>query len=146
MTDEEVAAFLAASRTVTMATVGGDGTPHLIAMWFALLDGGTVAFETKAKSQKAANLRRNPRITVMAEAGETYDQLRGVAIEGTAEIVDDAEKLWAIGVSVFERYQGPYTEDMRPFVEVMLNKRVGVIVHAERAAWDALRACTDLTP
>ena len=147
MTEDEVSAFLAASRTATMATIGADGSAHLVAMWFGLVDGGKVAFETKVKSQKVANLRRNPRITVMAEAGETYDQLRGVAIEGTAEIVEDAARLWDIGVSVFERYQGPFTEDMRPFVEVMLNKRVGVIVHPERVrSWDHRKLGMDPMP
>lgn len=137
MSDEEVAAFLTASRTITMATVGPTGTPHLVAMWYALVDGGKVAFETKIKSQKVANLRRNPRITVMAEAGATYDQLRGVSIEGTAEITEDPDRLWEIGVSLFERTTGPYTEEMKGAVEMMLAKRAGVIVHPDRIrSWD----------
>lgn len=136
MTDDEVEAFLRTSRTATMATVGPSGHPHLIAMWYGLVEGGKVGFETKAKAQKVANLRRDPRISVMVEAGDTYDQLRGVAIEGTAEIVE-GDRLWAIGVSVFERYQGVYTEEMKGAVEFMLNKRVGVIVHPERVrTWD----------
>jgi PPOX class probable F420-dependent enzyme len=136
MTDEEVAAFLTENRTITMATVGPDGHPHLTAMWYGLVEGGKVGFETKAKGQKVANLRRNSLITVMAEDGITYDELRGVSIEGTAEIVE-GDRLWGIGVSVFERYVGPYDESLRGGVESMLNKRVGVIVHATRVrTWD----------
>ena len=78
MTDDEVAAFVQASRTATMATIGPNGLPHLVAMWFAVID-GTVWFETKAKSQKVQNLRRDPRISVLLEDGLTYDTLRGVA-------------------------------------------------------------------
>ena len=61
LTDEEIEQVLAGSRTMTMATIGADGQPHLVAMWFAIID-GDVCFETKAKSQKAVNLRRDPRL------------------------------------------------------------------------------------
>ena len=57
-------------------------------MWYGVLD-GEVWLETKIKSQKAVNLRRDPRFTFMIEDGDTYDTLRGVSLEGTAEIVDD---------------------------------------------------------
>jgi PPOX class probable F420-dependent enzyme len=136
MSDEEIAQFVERSRTATMATNGPDGHPHLVAMWYAVLD-GEVWFETKAKSQKVVNLRRDPKITVMIEDGLTYDALRGISIEGRAEIVDDPDALWKVGVSVFERYTGPYTDEMKPFVEVMLNKRVAVRVVADRVrSWD----------
>ena len=87
MTDEEIAEFIERSRTATMATVLADGRPHLVAMWYAVLD-GEIWFETKAKSQKAVNLRRDPTITVMIEDGQTYNTLRGVSIDGQAEIVE----------------------------------------------------------
>ncbi len=138
MTDDEVAGFLERSRTATMATIGPNGLPHLVAMWYGLVD-GKVYFETKAKSQKAANLRRDPRIVVMVEAGDTYDQLRGVSIEGTAHLIDDttSDEYWAAAVSVFERYNGPYTDEMKPFVDIMMNKRIVVRVDPVRArSWD----------
>ena len=136
LTDEEVHALLAGSRTMTMASIGPDGQPHLVAMWFALID-GDVCFETKAKSQKAVNLRRDPRITCLVEDGSVYEELRGAAIEGRAEVSDDPDLLWRIGVNMWERYYGPYTDEMRPMVEAMLNKRVAVRVKAERLrTWD----------
>ncbi|MFC9998128.1 pyridoxamine 5'-phosphate oxidase family protein [Nocardia sp. NPDC127526] len=136
MSDQEITEFLERSRIATMATVGASGRPHLIAMWYGLIN-GEIWFETKAKSQKAVNLRRDPRITVMVEAGDTYDQLRGVSIEGRAEIVDDPEALFQVGISVWERYTGPYSEEAKPFVEAMLNKRVAIRVVPERVrSWD----------
>ncbi|MFI9409637.1 PPOX class F420-dependent oxidoreductase [Nocardia gamkensis] len=136
MSDTEITDFLQRSRIATLATIGPKGTPHLTAMWYALID-GEIWFETKAKSQKAVNLRRDARVTCMVEAGDTYDQLRGVAIEGRAEIIEDAEKLFAVGVSVWERYTGPYSEEVRPMVEAMLHKRVAVRVVPERTrSWD----------
>jgi PPOX class probable F420-dependent enzyme len=136
LSNEEIQQFLEGCRSMTLATVGANGTPHLVAMWFALID-GDICFETKAKSQKAVNLRRNPTVSCLAEDGLTYEELRGVAIEGTAEITEDPELLWRIGVNVFERYYGPYTDDLKPFVEQMLTKRVAVRVTSERVrSWD----------
>lgn len=146
MSDDEVEEYLRASRTMTLATLGADGMPHLVAMWFAVID-GEVWFETKAKSQKAVNLRRDPRATVLVEDGRTYDQLRGVSIEGRAEIVDDPDALWKVGVDIWERYNGPYTEDLKPLVEVMLNKRVAVRVVADRVrSWDHAKLGMDPIP
>jgi PPOX class probable F420-dependent enzyme len=136
MSREEVSRFLDEQRVATLATIGPAGRPHLVAMWYAVID-GVIWFETKAKSQKAANLRRDGSVTVMAEAGHTYDELRGVSLEGHATIVDDPEALWAMGVNLWERYSGPYTEEARPLVELMLHNRIAVRVDVERArSWD----------
>jgi PPOX class probable F420-dependent enzyme len=136
LTEDEIAELLAGVRSMTMASIGPGGQPHLVAMWFAVLD-GDICFETKAKSQKAVNLRRDPRITCLAEDGDVYPELRGVAVEGRAEVSEDPDLLWRVGVAVWERYNGPYTEEMRPFVEAMLRKRVAVRVRAERVrSWD----------
>lgn len=136
LSDDEIDELLAGARTATMATVAPDGQPHLVAMWFAVID-GDICFETKSKSQKAVNLRRDPRISVLVEDGQAYEDLRGVSIEGRAEVSDDADLLWRIGVNVFERYYGPYTDELKPMVEAMLNKRVAVRVKAQRRrSWD----------
>ena len=136
MTEDEITTFIEQSRTATMATIGPDGLPHLVAMWYAVID-GVIWFETKGRSQKAVNLGRDGRITVLIESGHTYNELRGVSLEGTAVVLDDADALWEVGVSVWERYTGPYTEEMKPFVEIMLNKRVAVRVDVERIrSWD----------
>ena len=137
MSDEQIAEFIEHSRTATMATVLPSGRPHLVAMWYAVLD-GEIWFETKAKSQKAVNLRRDPTVTVMIEDGLTYDTLRGVSIDGTAEIVDDdPDLLHRVGVSVWERYTGPYTDEMKPFVDQMMNNRIAVrVVPSRMRSWD----------
>lgn len=146
MSPEEISAFVASQRTANLATIGATGQPHLVAMWFALID-GVLWFETKAKAQKAVNLRRDARATVLIEDGLTYDTLRGVSFEGTAEILDDAEALWAVGVNVWERYHGPYTEELKPFVEVMLHKRVAVRFDATRTrSWDHAKLGLDPMP
>jgi len=136
MTDDEITEFLSGRRTMSMATLNNDGTIHVIAMWYGFLD-GMIAFETKAKAQKVMNLRRNPTITCMAEDGQSYEELRGVQIVGTAEIVEDPERMFEMGITVFERYVAPYNDDLRPAVEAMLHKRVAVKVNPIRiSSWD----------
>jgi PPOX class probable F420-dependent enzyme len=136
MTEAEIAEFIATSRTATMGTIGPSGLPHLVAMWYAVVD-GQIWFETKAKSQKAVNLRRDDRLTVLIEDGHTYDQLRGVSVEGRGVLLDDPDTAMRVGISVWERYYGPYTDDQRPAVEALMNKRVVVRVDVDRArSWD----------
>lgn len=123
MSDAEVAEFIGHSHTATLATIGPGGQPHLVAMWYAVLD-GRIWFETKGKSQKAVNLRRDDRMSCLIEDGESYDTLRGVSIEGRGVVVDDPEAVWRVGVNIWERYTGPYTEDARPAVEMMMRNRI----------------------
>lgn len=92
MSEAEIADFVNSSRTGTLATIGPDGQPHLTAMWYAVID-GEIWLETKAKSQKAVNLRRDPRVSFLLEDGDTYDTLRGVSFEGVAEIVEEPEDI-----------------------------------------------------
>jgi len=146
MSHDEIVEYIEQSRTATMATVGPTGTPHLVAMWYAVVD-RQIWFETKGRSQKVVNLRRNPAITVSIESGLTYDTLKGVSIEGRGEIVEDPDALWKVGVSVFERYNGPYTDEMKPFVEIMLNKRVAVRVDVDRIrSWNHAKLGMDPMP
>lgn len=146
MTSEEISAFMATRRTATLASLGPSGHPHAVAMWFALID-GVVWFETKAKAQKAVNIRRDPRVTVLLEDGLTYETLRGVSLEGRAEIVEDPDALWAVGVNIWERYHGPYTDEVAPLVEHMLHKRIAVRVDVHRTrSWDHRKLGLDPTP
>ncbi len=136
MTDEEVDAFLHERRAMSMCTLNHDGSIHAVAMWYGFVD-GAIAIETKAKAQKAINLGRDTRITLLFETGDYYEELRGVELVGHAELVEDPEKMWELGVNLFERYYGAYTEELRPFVETMLNKRIVAKINIERTvSWD----------
>jgi PPOX class probable F420-dependent enzyme len=136
MSTEEVDAFLREERTTSMCSMHPDGSIHAVAMWYAFLDGG-LAVETKAKSQKVQNLRRDPRLTFLVEAGHEYAELRGVELVGTARLVDDPDAIWQFGVSMWERYMGPYTEDQKPFVEAMMKNRVIVAMDVSKVvSWD----------
>ena len=136
MSPDEVAGFLDERRSLCMCTINPDGSIHAVAMWYGLVD-GQVVVQTKSKSQKAQNLRRDPRLTVLVECGDVYEELRGVELVGRGELVTDPDELWAIGLAVHERNNGPVGDGERPSLERTLNKRVGIRLHVERVvSWD----------
>ena len=103
MSSEEVLAFLAQERVLTVATLGRDGWPHLMPLWFVVRDGECWGW-TYGKSQKVRNLERDPRCTLQVEAGSSYDELRGVMIKASAEIVRAADEVAAVGNALSARY------------------------------------------
>lgn len=136
MTDDELGEFLNGRHTMNVATLNHDGTIHLVAMWYGFVD-GKPAFWTYNRSQKIRNLQRNPQITCLVEAGEVYEELQGAELVGKATIVEDDDGKMAIGRNVMERYIGPWSEEMQPYLEQTGAKRVGVVIDVERTVtWD----------
>ncbi len=105
MTDGEVADFLAEAHSATLCSIDANGFPHPTAMWYALLD-GFIHFSTYAKSQKVVNLSRNPKAAVLIESGENYSDLRGVTVQGNAEIVPDPQLAGDVLLAIADRYPG----------------------------------------
>jgi PPOX class probable F420-dependent enzyme len=137
MNDEEIRAFLEEQRILQVATIDHDGWPHLVAMWYVLLN-DQIVFWTYAKSQKAFNLQRDARLTCLVEAGERYEELRGVQIKGRAVINDDLETVQRIGEDIYKRYTGGSLNDnIRQMVAAQAPKRVLVFVEpVEVVSWD----------
>ena len=136
MSDDEISAFLEAGRDLQVASINADGTPHLVTMWYAMQD-GEIAFWTYGKSQKILNLRRDPRLSVLVATGEVYEQLKGVSIQGQAEIVDDPDDVLRYGEAVYERYWGPLNDTVREGVRAMGAKRVVIVVKPDKILnWD----------
>ena len=138
MTEDEVRSYLESERVLNVATIGPTGHPHLVAMWFTVMD-GNVSFWTFSKSQKIVNLRRDPKMTGLVESGSVYDQLRGVELRGRGIIVDDYETILEIGKAVSVKYNGPsaLSDAGLPFLEAQATKRVGVVFEVDHvASWD----------
>ena len=137
MTDDEVRAFLAEQRTMTCASVGADGWPHLAPLWY-VLRADTVWAWTYAASQKVRNLERDPRASLQAEAGESYDQLRGVLLRTTVTLHKDTDEVAALGIEIFERYHGMLTAETVAMVRNQAAKRVGLefVPAGPPATWD----------
>ena len=133
MTAEEVAGFLAEQRVVTCATLGRDGWPHLMPLWYVVRDGELWSW-TYAKSQKVRNLERDRRCTLQVETGDSYDQLRGVMIKAVCAIHRDPEIVAGVGTGLARRYGGG--EDAH-VTAAQASKRVALqFVTASIASWD----------
>ncbi len=136
MTPSEVAEFLAGSRKLQLATINRDGTPHLVTMYYVMLD-GRITFWTYRSSQKARNLARDPRVTCLVETGNEYFDLRGVQVQGVVRITDDPAEVLRIGHLVaavtVNRHEG-LPDD---YVEHTARKRLGYVVEPTRiVSWD----------
>ena len=140
MTEEEQRAFLGAARTIILCSIGADGVPHPMPMWFGLEDDGAVVMTTFTKSQKIKNLERDPHVSLLVEAGETYDQLQGVVLYGTAELLPDPEAVADVLVRVTKRSGavGDADDDtIRQGVMGTARKRTGIRIRPERiVSWD----------
>jgi len=113
MTSEEVTAFLDETAIVEVATIGRDGWPHLAPMWFVMED-DKIVFRSFTRSQKIVNLQRDPRLTVLAETGDAYEELRGVMIKAEATLIEDPAYVLAIYGRLAAKYPmvGPEPVDL----------------------------------
>ena len=138
MSDVELRHFVESQRILNVATIGPSGHPHLVAMWYAYVN-GELSFWTFAKSQKIMNLRRDAKMTGLIESGESYNELKGVELVGTGQIVDEYDRVLAIGEAVAVRYNGEaaLSDAARPFIAAQAHKRLGVVFRVERTVtWD----------
>ncbi|OAH15520.1 pyridoxamine 5'-phosphate oxidase [Streptomyces jeddahensis] len=86
MTPAELDEFLSTQRTCRVATVSPDGAPHVSTLWFAW-DGMSLWLYSITRSKRWTDLRHDPRVAVVVDAGEEYGELRGVELTGSVEFV-----------------------------------------------------------
>jgi PPOX class probable F420-dependent enzyme len=136
MSDAEVHAFVVERMVMQCATLGPQGRPHLVPLWYVPDDTELISW-TYAKSQKAKNLERDPRATVGIEAGVQYHELRGVTFECDVEVESEPERVETYGLRLFERYAGELSPEIRAMVAQQAQKRVGMrFVPSRTVSWD----------
>jgi PPOX class probable F420-dependent enzyme len=141
MSPGEINSFLAVPDTAVLSTLGRRGFPHSAGMWFVPA-GDELHMWTYGKSQKAVNLRRDPRCALLVERGDEYTELRGVLVRAEVRIVEDHEEIVQIGTALSQRYSVPATGEAatRPAeaeIERQASKRVGLALPMEHVvSWD----------
>ncbi len=150
MSHDEIVAFLEEERTVTVATIGRDGWPHLMPLWYVCDVAQTTSASevgpgeirlrawTYAASQKVRNLERDPRCTLQVEAGEEYGELRGVMFKAEVVLHREVEDVWSVGAELAQRYGGAsITPEVEAAMRKQAAKRVGLEFRVrETASWD----------
>ena len=136
MSDDELEAFVAEQKIVSVATIGPNGRPHLVPLWY-VADGTELRGWTYAKSQKARNLGRDPRATLGLEDGVQYHELRGVMFECEVGLEREPAGVEKFGLELFARYAGELNDDIRAMVAAQAQKRVGLtFVPTRTVSWD----------
>jgi PPOX class probable F420-dependent enzyme len=136
MSDDEMWSFIASQKTVQVATLNRDGAPHLVPLWFALVN-GEIVLETFSKSQKVKNLERDPRLTLLFEAGDRYEELRGVTLYARAELVREVERVHKLHMAVLRRNTDYSEEILEQVTRGMAHKKTALVIKPERSfSWD----------
>jgi PPOX class probable F420-dependent enzyme len=141
MTHDELRDFLAGSQTIIINSIGPDGVPHPMPMWFGVEDDGAIVMTTFRKSQKVKNLERDPRVSLLVEDGTVYSELRGAVLYGKAELIDDTDRvldiLSTVALANQPEVEGEAQEAVRQGLLATAKKRVGIRVRPERiVSWD----------
>ncbi|PYM20054.1 MAG: hypothetical protein DMD81_02580 [Candidatus Rokuibacteriota bacterium] len=105
--DARVQKFLAEKEVVLFATVLPSGAPLAMPMWF-LHDGEGLTMISVDGTQKVRNLRRDPRVAVVAESGTRGTAIRGVAVQGRATFLADSPER----KTLVERFHAKYDPDL----------------------------------
>lgn len=139
--EDQLRDYLEAQRVVIVCSLDGDGTAHAMPMWYVLDASGRPVVTTAAKSQKAVNLRRDPRVTWLVESGERYDELTGVQAKGEAQTFDDLDRLIEIACAIDLKYRGvPATGERLRELERQMRKRIGIVLPTTSIlSWDHRR-------
>jgi PPOX class probable F420-dependent enzyme len=139
LTTAEQAELLSSERVVVVSSIGPRGWPHSMPMWYVVRD-GEIWVWTYAKSQKARNLERDPRATLLIETGHEYTELRGIQIEAVAELIRDPERVVDYAKEMTIRYAEGIESvegDAAAALEAQAPKRVAIRFEAKRTAtWD----------
>ena len=136
MSPEEIRQFISEQKSLQVATLNSDGSVHLSTLWFGILE-DQIVFETYTKSQKILNLQRDPRIAVLLEDGVEYEKLRGVTINGTAELYSDPQDVQKYASAVIARNHGLSSDDAEQAAKALAAKRTAVVVKPEKTiSWD----------
>ena len=137
LTPEERQAYLRDSHTIILSTLDRQGYPHSVAMWYVVDPDGTVLMTTFAKSQKALNLRRDPRCSLLVESGRKYEDLKGILVRGRATLEADTERVLDLLERVHEKYNRGPAAGLRDAMRHQASKRVLIRVRPERvSSWD----------
>lgn len=136
LTPAEHEQFLEHTRTIVLSTVDPRGYPHSVAMWYVMED-GCCLMTTYAKSQKAMNVQRNPKVALLAESGGTYDTLKGVLVRGRAVLINDLDTCVSVLTRVHQKMMGAMPPGIDEALKVQARKRVVIKVMPERiSSWD----------
>ena len=137
LTDDERTRYLNDAPTIILVTIGRDGFPHAVPMWFLVEADGSVLMTTYGRSQKVVNVRRNPKVALLVESGTRYDELKGVLLRGEAEVVENEALCVQVLTKIHAKHSGGLASGVEEVMKAQARKRVVIrITPARIVSWD----------
>jgi len=137
LSDDERTHYLADAPTIILVTIGRDGYPHAVPMWFVVEEDGSILMTTYGRSQKVVNVQRNPKVALLVESGTRYDELKGVLLRGDAEVVENEALCVRVLTKIHAKHSGGLASGVEEVMKAQARKRVVLkITPARIVSWD----------
>jgi nitroimidazol reductase NimA-like FMN-containing flavoprotein (pyridoxamine 5'-phosphate oxidase superfamily) len=135
MTPEEIKVFLADNKVCRMATVDKDVMPHVVPMWYVILD-GDIYIETTGTTKKVRNVESNKKTALIVDGGDSLYDYRGVMIQGRTELVDDKALFKRFREAYAQRYFGSDEHPGYKLLTGIPNRVLLKFIPEKSASWD----------
>ncbi|PLK25750.1 pyridoxamine 5'-phosphate oxidase family protein [Novosphingobium sp. TH158] len=137
MTDEEAIAFLRSECKAVLGTIGKDGMPHMVTLYYGVDPQGRIVVTSFAKAQKVVNVERDPRATISVESGDTYHEIKSVMAQCSAEIIREYDEVREAMQYIRSANPRPHTEEAQEQITASYTKRVVIRLTPQRLiSWD----------
>lgn len=124
MSDEESLEFLRSECKTVLGTIGKDGMPHMVTLYYGVDPQGRIVISSFAKAQKVVNCERDPRATITVETGKAYHEIKSVMAQCDVEIVRDYDEMRAAMQHIRSANPRPHTEEAQEQIKASYAKRV----------------------
>jgi nitroimidazol reductase NimA-like FMN-containing flavoprotein (pyridoxamine 5'-phosphate oxidase superfamily) len=140
LTEEEKRDYVDSQKTLIIVSIGKDGYPHPMPMWFYVDDDGNFYCTTFGKSQKVLNFQRDPRASLLVESGQDYAELKSLLVYARCDVIDDLDVVCDTLVKINTKgreVSDAELEQLRGAVSGTAEKRVVLKFTPEReVSWD----------
>lgn len=137
MSDEESLAYMRTECKAVLGTIGSDGMPHMVTLYYGVDPEGRIVVTSFAKAQKVKNVERDPRATISVESGQAYDEIKSVMAQCHAEIIRDYDDVRASMQYIRSANPRPHTEEAQDQIKASYAKRVVIRLTPYRfISWD----------
>ena len=137
MSEEESLAYLRTECKAVLGTIGKDGMPHLVTLYYGVDPEGRIVVTSFAKAQKVVNVERDPRATISVESGATYHEIKSVMAQCRAEIIREFDEVREAMQYIRTANPRPHTPEAREQITASYTKRVVIRLTPYRyISWD----------
>ncbi len=135
MTLEEIKVFLAEQKVCRLATIDKNGVPHVVPIWYVILD-GEIYTETTGTTKKTKNIESNKKTALVVDAGNSLYDYIGVMMQGEIELVSDKSIIERVREAFAQRYFGSNEHPGYKFLTSMPNRVLLKFIPQKFVSWD----------